>query len=84
MASLSLQHRLKEIQSHIDDFKQKLADSEGHYQKSLELLTDPGLCSQLMEHHIIHVERQKTSIARLEELYNQVQNQLASPDQFDL
>jgi hypothetical protein len=77
MDSQHRQNRLKEIQSHIDSFKETLADSESHYQMSLKLTTDPALRSSLMEQHIIHVERQRIAIAEMEELYNQVRDHLA-------
>ncbi len=73
-----LQRRLEEIQSHIDSFKRSLADSEDNYQESLKLLTDPIISSALMEHHIVHTERQKNTIVRLEMLFDQVKEQLES------
>jgi hypothetical protein len=78
MNSQPQQHRLKEIQSYIDDFKKMLADSESRYQMSLELITDPVLRSSLMEQHVIQTERQRTAMAKMEVLYGQVRDHLAS------
>lgn len=77
MDSQRLQLRLKEIQTHIDDFKKGLIESENHYQESLRLITNPKLGSLLMEHHVINIERQRAALSRMETLYNQVRNQLA-------
>ena len=77
MDNQRLQLRLKEIQTHIDNFRKELAESENHYHGSLRLLTDPKLRSLLMEHHVIHTERQKAALTRMETLQDQVQDQLA-------
>ena len=61
-----LQNRLVGIQNYLDDFRKRLVNSELHYQASLKLLTDPVLSSALMERHILLMERQKTSISRME------------------
>lgn len=84
MNSQYSQNRLEEIQSHIDDFKERLAGSEGRYQTSFKLITNPRLRSSLMEQHAIHTERQKTAIARMEKLYGQVRDRLASLNNSDL
>jgi len=84
MESQHLKNRLTEIQGHIDDFERKLIDSENTYQKALELLTDLKLRSSLMEQHIIHTERQKLSVAKMEVLYKEVQDKLASIDDSNL
>ena len=73
-----LKDRLTEIQSHLDNFRQKLIDSESSYQKSLSLLNIPELRSSLMEQHCIHTNRQKLAIARLEKLYSELQSKLAT------
>jgi GTP1/Obg family GTP-binding protein len=78
MNSQPLQQRLKEIQSHIDDFKKTLSDSQSHYQMSLELIADPVLRSSLMEQHVVETERQRAAIDRMEALYDQVRDHLAS------
>ena len=78
MSSQQLQHLLEEIQSHIDSFKETLADIESHYQTSLKLATDPASISSLMEQHSIHIGRQRTAIAKMEESYSQVRDHLAS------
>jgi hypothetical protein len=78
MNSQHLQHYLEEIQSYIDSFNETLADSESDYQASLKLVTDATLRSLLMEQHTTHIERQKTALSKMEELYNQVRDHLAS------
>ena len=77
MDAQRLQLHLKEIQTHIDDFRKELAESETHYRESLKLLTDPELRSLLMEHHVIYTERQRAALTRMETLHDQVQDQLA-------
>jgi regulator of replication initiation timing len=84
MNSQYLQNRLEEIQRHINSFKERLAGSENHYQTSLKLITNPRLRSSLMEQHVIHTERQKTAITKMEGLYSQVRDQLASLNNSDL
>jgi hypothetical protein len=78
MNSQNLQHYLKEIQSYIDSFNETLADSESDYQTSLKLITDPTLRSLLVEQHTTNVERQKTALAKMEVLYSEVRDHLAS------
>ena len=81
MDSQRLQLRLKEIQTHIDDFKEGLIESENHYQESLKLITDPKLGSLLMEHHVINIERQRAALSKMEALYDQVRNQIGGLDE---
>ena len=76
MDSQHLKRRLEEIEGYINDFKRTLADSEINYQMSLKRFNNPELCSSFMEQHIIHTERQKAAITRMESLYDQVLNQL--------
>ena len=80
MDSQPLQLRSNEIQTCINDFKKDLAESENSYQKTLCVVTDNELRSALMEQHVVHTERQRAALAKMEALYNQVQDQLAGLD----
>ena len=84
MNSQYLQSRLEEIRGHINDFKERLAGSEHRYQMSLRLITNAQLRSLLTKQRGIHTERQKTAITKMERLCGQVQNQLASLNDFNL
>ena len=77
MDSQRLQLLLREIQTCIDDFKKELTGSEDYYQETLKLLTDNELRSALMERHVVHTERQRAALAKMESLYDEVQDQLA-------
>ena len=83
MNSQYSQNRLEEIQGHINSFKEKLAGSEDRYQTSLKLITNPQLRSSLIEQHAVHSERQRTAIARMEGLYNQLRDRLAGLNNSD-
>lgn len=73
-----LAKHLAEIQRYIHDFERRMIDSQDTYQKVLESLTTPELRSSLMEKHVIHTERQKLCMARMEALYERIRDRLAS------